>query len=454
MTRRRKRDAQTEKSEGRLSKLFDLKQIRTGTLLLFIGVLLGAALGTGPRPHLPRFNHVPAPVLSRFVPTDWRVASRKDVVLKPGAVRGVVLHIVGPPEPVSGLAPGNVLLLAWDKNARRWSTVFDARRLRRSYPAQDDALFGDNEPDDVKILYLHGASGGSDIAISANLRAGGTPPGQVVIVVRFADSVARVIYSFEGFGSGSISNKSHGQYENLVVTSQFYNGRDSHCCPVRDFSIELKESSSFGDLDLEPVADDRPWTGAYVTNGDSHMLVVSVAPKSPADGVLHPGDEITGIAGVKIGDPNGDYSIEDAVDRHVPGDLLTFEVRRDNQSFRLPLRLASRLDEYRTQARPTVPDFGWYITDTDKGPSVGLKDGESAARNAGIPDGAIVTAIANHATATSDDVFLQLAQASALKPISVSYRDTKGRVSTASVEHFLPIESDPVVPFWDPVVPL
>jgi hypothetical protein len=432
----------------------DIRSLFVGALGFVIAAILGSFLGTSPDIELP-WQTAPRHKLvdlKPFVPDDWRVVRRVDVPVSGDETPSVVLHISESPDPTTGLAAGNILILAWDEEVPRWSVVFDARKVRQSYPSPDAALIDDfREPTDVKILSLKGEDGGTDIAFSTNLASGAGTPGQVVAVVRLAGDVARLAYTFDAFGSGTIRKIRRGRYENLVVRTMLYNGADAHCCPARNYEVELHGKTEYDYRFFEPVADDRPWSGAYVSHDETEVIVADVEPRSPADGQLLPGDRVLGVEGV----PRSDVaeSVLDTVSRKRAGESIVLEVDRGGQQRRVTLKLGSRLDAHHTGGlRPEQPqDLGWWLTMTDVGPRAELFRPDVAAAESGVQDGDVVRSVNDTPVGSVAEVNYELFRARGEIRLTV---DRGGQEIRLTIPPGPRGEADPMVPLFDAITHL
>src|SRR5437899_12172824 len=93
--------------------------------LALAAVMVGAC-SSGHRQVLPKpQREAPPPRIGDFLPASYRVTATRQVAMDPSlSVPEVVVSAVGLPS-AGGFVPADVVILAWDATARRWTAVFD-----------------------------------------------------------------------------------------------------------------------------------------------------------------------------------------------------------------------------------------------------------------------------------------------------------------------------------------
>src|SRR5207248_2033692 len=102
----------------------------------------------------------------------------------------------------------------------------------------------------------------ADLAVTAVVNYGADME-LVGSIVRYQDGTANVIDDIAVLGGETVSRTSDGQ--GLKITAAYHTADDPNCCPVRDYSFELR-------CDAPPVSfpacktsrDTRPWLGLEV----------------------------------------------------------------------------------------------------------------------------------------------------------------------------------------------
>lgn len=443
-----------ESQAGGIRSLVDLKAIVSGAIGFLVAASLGTLLGIGPQVTLPwNRSRVPAPQLADFIPADWRVVSRQDVRLLKGGPQQIALHVSGPEAGPGKLAPGNVLLIAWDPGARRWTKVFDGMRTISSYPQPESGFFDSvREPRDLKMITIRQGDGTSDFAFSANRESGFGTPQQVVGVVRLRDQVARLVYSFESWGSGTITRVAAG-HDLLRITTNYYSGVDPHCCPVRDYSVDLLGSQHSGYDSYEPVSDDRQWSGAYVTHDANEVIVSYVAPNSPASGLLLDGDRILGVHAEPV-PQRADWVIREIAKRR-PGDSVTLDIRRGAASLSVVIPLASRIQERQSRADPPrVPDFGWTLSTVAGHAVVSAVKSSSSAASAGLLANTSIDAVDSTEVYSAAQVSYVLASVAKNHDVRLTVRTPAGERREVVLMSIVGLPARSVIPLDDVVTSL
>ena len=305
----------------------------------------------------------PAPVgaaVSQFMPATYRVTSTTPVDLDGSDTPQVVVTAVGTVEDggSSGLAPSTVLLLTFDPLADRWTEAFDASQ-EQSYQANSQQGAGPGLVDPTspgpQVALIHDQpDGGADLLYWVN-SVGGNSGKLIAGIVHFASGVATLTYSEDGdeghVGSfdvptstpPGVSITGTGPNQMVQITLPWITAADSRSQTARMYTRTLAPNWTGY---YQVVADDRPYVGVGISPlpGGTQARVASVDPTSPANGELHVGDILTGVADTTLGTNITSTLIGPPVIDEVailqPGDMVTLQILRNGKASNATLRLA------------------------------------------------------------------------------------------------------------------
>jgi hypothetical protein len=325
----------------------------------------------------------PAPDLARLVPASQRVLHVRHLDINPGEVPLVaVTTTTGTPAPIGVKASEDLLLLAWDAYAKRWTIVYNATRDPVDMVSQPDAdtssfdatdlpspspLIPDGlGVDSISIKPLKNQpGGGADLLVTATAEYAFGPSPDIAII-HYSANVARVVWAFFARGGGAAITGPPG-HQKVAVTSIWATASDPQCCPARSYRFVLARSTEpeVGET-YRVTADDRPWLGAIVTeqppqSPDSIAVVRTVIPGSPADGILQPGDAVIKVSGSAAEGHGAGPAIFDQFAAYKPGQAIRLIIDRDGQ-FRTVTITPGSL------ANPKAIDAGADLTAIDSNP--------------------------------------------------------------------------------------
>ena len=325
----------------------------------------------------PTAQSAPAPDLARFVPGTQRVLRVYHFSLDSGQVPEVaVTTTTGTPRASSTYVPEDVLLLAWDKYARRWTLAYDAARDPVNIANQPDSYTDSFEASylpvpaalipkglgvaGIRLSEIRDQShGAADLLVTASLLyADGF--GQAIGIIHYDGHVARVVWAFVARGGGAAAFGPPGRQE-VAVTSIWATASDPQCCPARSYRFVLAKAQEpqVGEY-YRVISDDRPWLGAIVTeqppqSGNSNAVVVSVVPGSPAAGLLRAGDILVGVSGSSARSHGLGPAIFDQLARYKPGQAARLDIYRNGRPLVVGIKLGSLADQKAMNAGVSLP---------------------------------------------------------------------------------------------------
>jgi hypothetical protein len=267
---------------------------------------------------------------------------------------------------------GDLLLLAWDKFARRWFTAYDAARYR-TYSLIDPGFSVSGDSITNKPAPLLKPNVGLGVLRAATIRNGhhralvfwtetDTTSGSDLIIgiLEFNGVIARVGWAMKQTADGDerVSVIGPAGHQRIEVSAWWwppYNLCDPGC-PVRAYryvigidAVDARGNSIFLSS-YYVVSDDRPWIGVAVTAAfnrnprsfnygnytSPYVRVRDVAFRSPASNKLKIGDVITGVNGMK-------RPVVDELMQTRPGQLARLHILRHGKPLTVTVRIASRL---------------------------------------------------------------------------------------------------------------
>ena len=321
----------------------------------------------------------PAPVAAavfQFLPATYRVTSTTPVDLDGSDTPQVVVTAIGTIQDggSSGLAPTTVLLLTFDPLANRWTEAFDASQ-EPSYQANSQQGAGPGVVSPTgsgpQIALVHDQpAGGADLLYWVN-SVGGNSGKLIVGIVHFASGVATLTYSEDGdeghVGSfdvptstpAAVSVTGTGPNQTVQITLPWITAADSRSQAARMYTRTLAPNWTGY---YQVIADDRPYVGVAISPlpGRTQARVESVDPTSPANGELHVGDILTGVADTALGTTITSTLIGPPVIDEVailqPETTVTLQIVRNGTSSDVTLRLAhwSAAADALTKVGPTA----------------------------------------------------------------------------------------------------
>ncbi len=306
---------------------------------------------------------VPRPDLGRLVPAAQRVLHVTPVDLDAEQVPQVaVTTTTGTPVTDGSTASENVLVLAWDAYARRWSVVYNATRDQVTVSPEPDAFTDSFQSsylpppapliparlgvESIGLRQIRDQPGGAaDLLITANvLYADGY--GQDIGILHYDGKVARVVWAFIDRGGTATDIGAPGHQE-VAVTSSWATPSDPQCCPARSYRFILAKAQrpQIGEI-YRVISDNRPWIGAIIAeqppqSPDSAAIVVSVVPGSPAAGILQRGDLLIGISGSSATGHGLGPAIFDQLAASKPGQTVQVLINRDGNPLTVTVTLGS-----------------------------------------------------------------------------------------------------------------
>lgn len=319
---------------------------------------------------------VPAPRLAQFVPPTQRVLRIDRVHLDSGQVpETAVITTASSPSSASSYAAEDMLLLAWDHYAHRWTLIYNAARDNVDVAYEPDAFTDSFEanylpaptpliPKGLGVASIHLAEirdqphGAADLLVTATvLFADGF--GQEIGIIHYDGNVAKVTWAFLARGGG-VTVIGPQRHQQVAVTSLWTTASDPQCCPARSYRFVLARASEpqVGEY-YQVIADNRPWIGAIITeqppqSANSQAAVVSVVPGSPAAGLVRPGDILTAINGSPAPSHGLGPAIFDQLAAYQPGQTISLDILRHGHPLTVRIKLGSLADHKAVNAGTTL----------------------------------------------------------------------------------------------------
>ncbi len=456
---------------------------RAGLLSAAAAVLLtaGCTQAAPPTARKTAAAQPPAPDLSLFLAEEHRIRDTTHIDLDGDGIGERVLTTVLPASGSRGVPIDreNLLVLAWDAAASRWTTVFDATRhaapeesdlphlaVTTPEPAwnadADEPLIPDDAPGTEMDIQIDTSvirwAAGTDLAFSIT-RGMADGPYTTVSVVRFADQVARVIYHAQ---SERLQVIDRADEQRLRLTGALLTATDPSCCPARTYTLEVAPTGP--EHSYRVVADDRAWLGAYALIPpqvpDGQVVIAAVAPDSPAAAALRPGDILDDVDAVPT--PSTEAygpAVLAELTAVRPGQRLLLAVRRNGQRLMVPVT-AVALSDPRAPTRHFSPgldraSFGVSLDPSHYGPGAALADvdHDGAAAAAGLRPGDVITSVGRLRIADHQDLVLAGFRYRPADKVTISYLDPEGvqhhtQLTLATPRPDAPLDAGPPLARW------
>jgi hypothetical protein len=378
---------------------------------------------------------VPSPSYGQFLPVNFHVSKVLQVDMDGGTVPEEVVTSTGPNNG-SGSGAQELLVLAWDGYAQRWTAVFnsstvDVPSTSPGSPPSTGLFSQGLGVSELSVASIHSRPGAlTDILITAKQQFG-DGVGLFVGIVSYASQVAQLQYTFDGETGGSAHVVGFGNVQRVQVTTGYITEADPHCCPIRDWQFEINAKPGASD-GYEVSNDDRPWIGAVVElSGPSTAgtaTVLKTWPNTPASGKLRPGDVLTGVSGTRLTAHQGQNgpAVIDEIALHHPGDTIALDINRGGTQIVAALTLVSRSAPFAPDPAPTGGYLGVDLQNTPGGPEVTQVASGGPAASAQIPIGAVIRQIAGVPVRTAEQAIMRILLIAPGTATAVAYVDQYG----------------------------
>jgi hypothetical protein len=373
--------------------------------------------------------------IAPYLPAEYRVTRRLDVDMDNSGTPEAIVVAVGVPGKTE-IAPTKVIIVSWDSEANRWTTVFDSSKRSRGFRDQP-FISTEVRVINIQILTIRGRPGRQDLAIAATLTTGVGGSWEAIAILTYDQDVVDFGYEYQGTATGVISVVGPADSQQLEVTASFHTPLSAHCCPVRDYSFNVgyadddQFSSSYHEF-----SDDRPWLGTYALTDDLPGVKIAQVAEVGADSPLRPGDLVVEVGKVRFSPKREQPQLIDDLAVHIPSDTVNVKVRRGTSVLSFDVPLISRLTEFLTRGDDlAVPEIDGKLSSAH-GPSspsngvvVGSVSPKGIAARAGIESGDIITACDGNAVGRVADLNYEfLGARHAAVTLTVTHRGLRRKV--------------------------
>ena len=308
-----------------------------------------------------RASAVSPPNIAAFIPPSYRVTSVVKMDLDGVATDQEAITAVGT-SGASGYVPTTVVLVAWDRYAKRWEAVFNAAS-QKSY--QTGTQTGQKGPGLICTCgtgpvarAMHDLPGKEASLVYWVPAVAGNTTMWLIGVVNFRDQLAELAWSdqldiahIESYGvkprdpfpSPVVVGRS--PHQELLVTAPWETPDDNQSYAVRQYSFDVRAvEEGPGEWDYEAVNDTRSLVGVETSTSAVRgaAKVVYVYPGSPAQGKLRVGDLVEGVAGAEAA-PEAKFlngpEVIDQVALFYTGQTIRLVVDRASRFLDVPITL-------------------------------------------------------------------------------------------------------------------
>jgi hypothetical protein len=329
------------------------------------------------RPALAKLPTAPAPHLAAFVPASQRVLRVTRFNLTGGGAPVVAVTTTSQPTANTPTPAEDLLLLAWDNYARRWSVVYDAAKTPVNVTVEPDAAISSYQfsavpsaqplfppklgVTGIRLAKIYDQHHGADLMINAGIEYG-DGLGQATEIIHYNGVTASVAWAFTGNG-GTTTVTGKAPHQTVAITSAWYTPSDPHCCPSRNYRFVIAPASSQTGESYRVISDNRPWLGVFITfqsspSGNSQAIVTSVISGSPAAGILEPGDILRAVAGPHIASHGLGPAVLDELGMHKAGNIVRLLVQRGGTLRYATVRLGTLADPRAVNAGNNLASAG------------------------------------------------------------------------------------------------
>ena len=291
----------------------------------------------------------PAPDLGRFVPASDQIISTRQIHLTRSGPAQVVVAFESAQTNAQGKQPQDLMILSWDRFAKRWVTVWDGAKVTSpqtglasgglAYTAVfPSAAYVSN----VGYRPITPTKGRTDLEFQFDYSFGAN--GYVEVGIVHFDGQAATMAYFDSFAPAAVNPKVIGKvpHQELSVPIGWLTAVDPQCCPVRTYvnTVALRKQSypgGFRTSSYVVTSSTQSWLGVFAlrpeqTNGTwPNPVVMTVVPGGPAAGILQVGDQLVGVAGVSA-NPNSQINgspVIDEVAKSLPGAKIALNIMRN-----------------------------------------------------------------------------------------------------------------------------
>jgi len=407
----------------------------------------------------------PAPDLAHFIPVSDQITSTRQIHLSSSGPAQEVVDFESAEPDAQGKTPVDLIILSWDRFAKRWVTVWDGAKVEApdSGPSSGGLAYDSVFPSAAYISNLSyrpitSAKGRTDLEFDDDYSFG-TNGSVEVGIVHYDGQVASLAY-FDTFNPGDGQPKviNKAPHQELSIPIGWLTDADPQCCAVRTYvnTVALHkqtQSDGYSDTSYIVTKSTQSWLGVYAlfgqwTNGTwPNPVVMAVVPGGPAAGVLQVGDQLVSVVGVSAPSAGNGPAVLDEVAKELPGTTIALTIMRGETQRVVNITLGSTVSPayIKDSTAPSPSYLG--VSTTSMTPALQSQYGlvpstgaivlsvaeNSAAAIAGFVQGDVITAFGSAPVTSAASLQNAIELTPSGSTVQVGYTDTSGDPQTASV---------------------
>jgi PDZ domain len=409
---------------------------------------------------------VPAPNLGHFIPASDQITSERQIHLTSSGPAQVVVDFQSAEPNAQGKTPEDLIILSWDRFAKRWVTVWDGAKVQSPNATSTSGGLAFNAVlpsaafiSNLTYRAITPAKGRTDLEFEDFYNFGANGSVQVGIVHYDGQSATLAYYDSVNPGSSRPKVTGKAPHQELSVPIGWLTSADPQCCAVRTYvnTVAFRKQSfngGYAQSNYVVTSSTQSWLGVYAllpdqTNGTwPNPVVMSVLPGSPAAGVLQVGDQLAGVAGVSPPSSASNGSpFMDEVAKSLPGTKIVLNIVRGTTPLVVNVTLGSTAEAAYTkdQGTPSPGYLGVDVTSmtptlqsqygftTSSGAVVLSVVDNSPASSAGLTQGDVITSLGSTLITSAEDLQNAAELTPAFTAVQVGYTNTSGSAQSTSI---------------------